>query len=557
MRKHDPLLNVPEPLVLVLPVLEALLAGAGLRPGRERIRDRFLKGARRVLVVSGSADHPAHIYDHRLVPLLAREIWNAGGLPFSACVPSLCDGVAQGHEGMEFSLNSRDLSEKILSGQIIGHHYDAAIFLAGCDKDPSAFLAAAVRVDAFYQKRFGKNFYFLFLNTPVMRDGRIPGSVKKKLCLSAELEELARSPLRCNTFARYHRLLSGPGNAGGPERKEELLKELALYVCPAGGTCGFMGTGSTSKVVLYGLGLVPDEYAWPSPGDYLKKENAGKAVSLLFSLMKGKKDTLRILKNNFSNALKAAAAVRGSLNWVLHFQYLAFRINYKKDPLLSLRGVPCFLDGEEGLSGMARKGKMFSLFKELLLRKIIRDRETLAGPWGRRLGNRRTLFWPSSGVSHYLSFGGNLFKRALIKLSPAEHEALKKFHRQTFLCLVYHSEEELIRDLMKKGCMEKRIKKALGGKKTGPAPVAVFLLGQGMKARGMPEMYYASEYLNREKTLQGQSILVTDGRFSGATYGFCFGYMEPEYADSVKLKKLKSGHCVQFDFYKRRIDRVG
>jgi dihydroxyacid dehydratase/phosphogluconate dehydratase len=161
---------------------------------------------------------------------------------------------------------------------------------------------------------------------------------------------------------------------------------------------------------------------------------------------------------------------------------------------------------------------------------------------------------PTYGRSGFLAFSGNLFKRALIKVNEKDSRALAALDGRTFLVLVYHSDEELIQDLLKQGIIKNKMKKLC--KTQGLSSVAVFLLNQGWKARGMPEMYYASEYMNNDGFLRNNSILLTDGRFSGATYGCCFGYMEPEFSDSKPLQRLRSGDRVQLDLKKKRIDLI-
>ena len=80
--------------------------------------------------------------------------------------------------------------------------------------------------------------------------------------------------------------------------------------------------------------------------------------------------------------------------------------------------------------------------------------------------------------------------------------------------------------------------------------IALFLLDQGYEQRGMPEMYYPTEYINSDSSLKERTILITDGRFSGATYGFSFGYMEEWYG----CDDLKDGSLILFDFKNKRIN---
>ncbi|MDD5067882.1 MAG: dihydroxy-acid dehydratase, partial [bacterium] len=346
MKTRDPLLNQPEPVTLFLPVVEALLKKNGCSAKREEIVRCFYQARPRIAIISGSEDHPAHIYDDILIRCLVRDIWSQKGIPFVFKVPSLCDGMAQGHKGMEYSLASRDLTAEIVTGQIIGHHYDAAIFLSGCDKNPAGFLAAALKTNRVYKKEFGKNFIFLFLNTPVMKDIPLPASLKKIMPASEALQALFPETLKCNVYAKYFKVLSGLEKKGRAKESARILRSLAPYVCTTGGTCAFMGTGNTSKFILYSLGLVPDEYALPVLKDYVNPNASRRVTDLLFRLIRNKKDISRIVVENFENSLHVLGCINGSLNWILHFRYLSGLTGYVKDIIHSVHDRPVLIPAD-------------------------------------------------------------------------------------------------------------------------------------------------------------------------------------------------------------------
>jgi hypothetical protein len=121
MRMHDaslgdPVIEQPEPITLFLPILEASLRRAGLKPGRDEMIRRFMSGEPRVVVVAGARDHPAQIDDDDVSRRAVAALWAQGALPFETSEPPVCDGIAQGHYGMTFSLVSRNITTAMPGG---------------------------------------------------------------------------------------------------------------------------------------------------------------------------------------------------------------------------------------------------------------------------------------------------------------------------------------------------------------------------------------------------------------------------------------------------------
>ncbi len=555
MKQIDPLINQPEPITLLFPVIESTLLKAKIRTNRDEILKRFNKSRPRIAIVSGSDDHPAHVYDDVVIEELVKQIWQQNGIPFILKVPTMCDGIAQGHAGMEYSLKSRDFTTELVMGQIVGHHYHGVIFISGCDKNPAGFLGAAIKVNQVYQKVYNKPFPFLVINTPVMRDIKLPESIKRILPKSPELKDLFSQTLKCNVYAQYYKILSDLQTKGRIKNKEKILKELSKYVCTTGGTCAFMGTGNSSKFILYGLGIVPDELALPVIKDYTDGKRLKKVVQLLFQLNREKIDCIKIIEGNLLNSHKILGAVNGSLNWILHFKYLANLLKKKINLPAAANNIPVLYPADKSVFQLAEVKEIFSMMKYLLNKKIIKNQSTLQGDWHVRLKRIRDKQYTVLDRSRFLSFSGNLFKRVYIKLNQEEYQRLKLFHNQYLICLVFHSQDEFLNTLLKeKKNIKQQVEKIKLKHKLNSNLIAIFILKEGLEAKGMPEMYYPSEYINKDDYLKDRTLLITDGRFSGATYGFSFGYMEPEYKRSKALQKLKTGDLIQFDFVKRKIN---
>ncbi len=573
----DPLISQPEPITLLLPVVEQILKLSKIKTTRDEIVKRFYRKSPRILIVTGALDHPSQIYDQLIAYQFVKEIWNNKAIPFVTSIPAICDGIAQGHYGMRFSLKSRNLTSEFLANHIISHHYNGAIFLTSCDKRPAADLATAIIVDKFYKKFFNKNFYALFINSPVMKDMFIPEKLKKKFpdIIKIIPEEILNEKLRCNVYTKYYKILNSASNLKriSSRKIEKFLYELSIYACPTGGTCPFLGTGNTSKFVLYGLGIVPDEFAFVTPENFFNNSTAirNRIKPLIKIIIKNLKkfSVGEIVKNNFNNGLRIFSAINGSLNWFLHFEYLAqiLDIGYTRKTILNIiKNISVYFDYNKSLYQFAKHPTEQKQFFGFLFKKgIITNNLTITGRWVDRVGKfkeKNSVFLLKQPFnSPFIEFKGNFFKSLLIKLTPQEQKNLEKFHNKLFITKVYFSEETCNKDLLKpkkflqkvlKNSSQKTIKRVEQWN-NGEIKIAILILKEGFKANGMPEMYYPTEYINSDPLLKDKVILITDGRFSGATYGFAFGYMIPEAIESKTLLSLKDGMILHFDAIKKVI----
>jgi len=580
MKKNliDPLITQPEPITLVLPVIEQTLKIANIRVSRDEIVKRFFKKLPRVLIVTGAVDHPAQIYDYQIAKALIKKLWKNNTIPFITSIPAICDGIAQGHYGMRFSLKSRNLTAEFLANHIIAHHYNGAIFITSCDKRPSADLAAAIIVDKLYQRLFQKYFFAMFINTPVMKDILIPAKLKEKFADIIKIipEDILTEKLRCNVYAKYYKTLHSAVNLKKISGKkiDKFLNHLAEYTCPTGGTCPFLGTGNTSKFMLFGLGVVPDEFAFMTPEKFLQNIEASDKIIKHFIKLINKNlkeySITEIVKNNFENAIRLFSTISGSLNWFLHFEFLSdtLQIGYNRKKILKvMENIPVYFDYSRSIYDFANSSdEQKKVFGFLFKKEVIKDTLTISGKWSSRItknfSNKLLFLLEKPFESPFMEFKGNFFESALIKITPQEKKILQRFHNKLFLTKIYYSEETCNQDLLNPKNLLLKVLKSTKLKtirrveqwNNGEIKIALFILKEGFKADGMPEMYYSTEYINSDLFLRNRTILLTDGRFSGATYGFAFGYMLPEAVDSKKLLNLKDGMILHFDAVKKRIN---
>ena len=607
----DPIVEQPEPVTLFLPILEASLRRAGIGAGREEMLRRFMAGEPRVVIVGGARDHPAQIDDDEVSRRAVSAIWKEGALPFETAEPAVCDGIAQGHYGMTFSLVSRNLTAASLVAQLEAHAYDGALLLDSCDKRPVGDLAAVVEVDAFRRRRGRRPFYACFIPASVMPEHHLPRDIQDELRglrgkagsgYDEEIEALLLHRLKCNTYAMFKKLLDGLEDGGvlARERRDHLLAEIAKMTCEAGGTCAFIGTGNTDKAVLHALGFVP------RAADLLTRpageEVVSRAVALLLDAIRGRREehsASALVRANLRNAVRVWSAIGGSMNWVLHFPYLAAHVGIKVTPTfladLSDR-TPFLMDiapsadksfftlAVEKASGAV--SGLDSTMKLLQAAGLAEDAPTLEGPWSSRLHDARDpndrilLRTPSRPVSGIVEVRGNFTDSAVFKRAGMSAEAIARFDRKVFLVAFYMGERQAQEDLRRDRVLSRldgfvtevrRLAVAnfgeaasaldgtedgllAGAARRGLLRVLVVIAGEGPKANGIPEMFYPSEYLNRDPVLRQVAALLTDGRYSGATYGPCIGHASPEAYEGGGIGLLRTGDLVYLDMSARRID---
>ncbi len=609
----DPVIEQPEPVTLFLPILEASLRRAGISPGRDEMIRRFMTGEPRIVIVAGARDHPAQIDDDDISRRAVGALWNQGALPFETSEPAVCDGIAQGHYGMTFSLVSRNLTAANLLAQIEAHVYDGALLLDSCDKRPVGDLAAVVEVDEYRRRRGKRPFYACFIPSQVMPERHLPHEMQDGLramkgkagaAYDEEIDNLLLHRLKCNTYAMFKKLLDGleaQGHLPSPDR-DHYLAEIAKLTCEAGGTCAFIGTGNTDKVVLHALGLVPRgaELLTKAAGDAV----VGQAVAVLLDAIRNKREARSagaLVRATLKHALRVWSAIGGSMNWMLHFPYVAAYVGIGIRPtfvadlsdqtpflmdISPVKDKSFFTLAVETQAG-AHSG-MDSTLKHLLGIGLVDDAETLEGRWSERLRDAKdpndrillkTAVRTTSGI---IEVRGNLTDSAIFKRAGMSPEAIAKFDRKLFVAVFYLGEAEAQQDLFHGRVLERlrdvspsllrRLARANFGDAASvldSAPDAellalaarekllramVVIAGEGPKANGIPEMFYPSEYLNRDPILRHVAALVTDGRYSGATYGPCIGHASPEALEGGAIGAIRTGDVLYMDAAARRLD---
>jgi dihydroxyacid dehydratase/phosphogluconate dehydratase len=626
------LVNQPPTVVKLLSrARERLGAGAPL-PTQGEVYDRLAANAPRIAIISGSADHVAHVSDDVAIARAATAVWNQGGVPFNFGIPIMCDGAAQNHLGMSYSLFSRNLIAEMAASQMESHAYHAAIVLQGCDKSPMGIACGLAALDRTRRKRGDEPLWATFIPAHVMRGGTLPASTRAALMDlvhrtelggfmsdAADLRATMEYVVQCTSNDAYNGIferLEVRGILPGEERAS-LRRQLATCACGAdGGICAFNGTGNSSRVATAALGL-----AHPAT-DFLSRppaqEKMDEAVAGLFNVLnRAEYGVSEIVRRNWANAVRIHSATGGSTNLVLHFVALANYAGMKADvhtydKARRKTAVPDIFDfslteerSHYELAQQCETGSIRgieTIYHELWRHDVPLDLDaptTTGGTWKKRLkiktglsargvkSNPIILASPRRPTSGIDVLSGNFFESAVIKISGMSDDQLDEFDDQLHVVLYFDNEDEATAALLDPGLIDKFYRQAgltkndlltmldynAGKSKanedlsalptkqlydamvdSGALKIAMIIGGQGPKAFGMPEMFCPMQHINSNRRLKKITTLISDGRYSGVSYGAAVGHLTPEAADEGGVLYLQRGDILRLRLRKRKLE---
>ncbi|MDR0797142.1 MAG: dihydroxy-acid dehydratase [Nitrososphaerota archaeon] len=459
---------------------------------------------------------PGHIHLRTLGDAVKEGILSAGGTPFEFNTIAVCDGIAMGHEGMRYSLPSREIIADSVEIMIQAHRLDGLVMVSNCDKVTPGMLMAAARLDIPA---------IMFTGGP-MAAGRFNG---KKVSYSSVPEAL--------------------GQVVAGKMSEAELAQLEDVACPSCGSCSGMFTANTMACMSEALGMsLPycgTSLATSTNKVRLARQTGKKIVSLVERNIKPS-DILTL--DAFKNAVSVDMALGGSTNTVLHLPAIAKEAGL----VLSLslfddvgRKVPhlCSMipSGAYALEDLDVAGGVPAVMNQL---KSLLNLEVLTVSGKTVAENIASAAVIDANVIHSLSdpvhveggiaiLIGNLApKGAVIKTAGVSPKMLK----HTGPVKVYDSEKEAI--------------VAIRGKQICSGDVVVIRYEGPKGGPGMPEMLIPTA------TIAGMGLsedvaLITDGRFSGATRGGSIGHVAPEAFDGGPIAALQNGDSVTIDIPNR------
>ncbi len=449
-----------------------------------------------------------------------KGVKKAGGTPREFCTITVTDGIAMGHEGMKSSLISREIIADSAELTVRGHCYDALVGIAGCDKSLPGLMMSMLR-----------------LNVPsvfIYGGSILPGKFKGKDVTVVDVFEAV-----------------GKHSSGSMTSEE--LRELELVACPSAGACGGQFTANTMACVSEAIGLaLPYSAGTPAPYEERDKyafESGERVMSLIENNIKPRDI---VTKKSLENAATIVAATGGSTNAALHLPALANEIGVKfnlMDVAKIFKKTPYLADLKPGGKFVAKDmweaGGVPMLLKTLYDGGFIHgDCMTVTGKTMRENlkniefnPNQKVLrkfnnpLSPDGGV---VGLKGNLAPEgAIVKIA-----GLKKL-QFTGKARCFDNEEDAM--------------KAVQTKKYKDGDVIIIRYEGPRGGPGMREMLSTTGAIYGQG--KGEKVaLITDGRFSGATRGFCVGHVGPEAALGGPIALIKNGDIIDIDAQKGTIN---
>lgn len=489
-----------------------------------------------ILVESTFGDsHPGSAHLDQFVGEAVKSITEAGGKAARYFVTDICDGIAQGHDGINYSLVSRDMIANMIEIHGNSTGFDGGVFIASCDKSVPACLMGLCR-----------------LNMPSIM---ITGGVMDAGPDLLTLEQIGAYSAMCQRG----------------EISEEQLLFYKHHACPSCGACSFMGTASTMQIMAEALGLMlPGSALMPATSDDLKEMAyiAGKQVLEL--VKKGLKVSDIVTKEAFENAIMVHAAISGSTNSLLHIPAIAHELGIEIDSdtfdrmhrgahyLLDIRpagrwpaqffyyagGVPAVMEEIKSmlhLDALTVTGKTLGENLEELKKNGFYDKcEQYLKKWNlKRTDVIRRFDHPIGDNGTVVILKGNLAPEG----SVVKHSAVPKEMFQAVLkARPFDCEEDAIAAVLSHQI------------KPGDA---VIIRYEGPKGSGMPEMFYTTEAISSDAELGKSIALITDGRFSGASKGPAIGHVSPEAAEGGPIALIEEGDLIRIDIPNRVLEIVG
>ncbi len=464
---------------------------------------------------------PGHLHLQQISNAVKAGIRMAGGTPLEFYTIGICDGIIMGHEGMKYSLSSRELIADSIESMAMAYPFDGLVLIPNCDKIIPGMLMAAARLDI----------PAILVSGGPMLAGEFLG---KKIDLISVFESI--------------------GKVRKGEMSKEDLKEIEGCACPGVGSCAGMFTANSMNCLSEVLGLALP-YNGTIPAVYSDRIRLAKEAGLKMMNLVNKdlKPSKILTQKAFENAITVDMAFGGSTNTALHLPAIAMELGIK----LSLETFNwisertphlCNLSpgGVHHIEDFHQAGGIPALLMELTRKDLIHQQTmTVTGKPIKEIIKGKKVLNPE--VIHpiekpYHPVGGLVFlignlapEGSVVKRSAVDESMLK----HTGPARVFDSEEEAMKMIM-----ARKIQKGdvivirYEGPKGGP----------GMREMLAPTSTLIGLGMDREVAL------LTDGRFSGGTRGAAIGHISPEAEEGGPIAVVQNGDLIEIDIPKKRLN---
>jgi dihydroxy-acid dehydratase len=460
---------------------------------------------------------PGHKHLRDLAEHVRQGIREAGGVPFEFGVIGICDGIAMGHEGMAYSLPSREIIADSVEVMTEAHRFDGIVMLGTCDKIVPGMLMAALRM----------NVPCIVVTGGPMKPGKLND---RDITLITSFE--------------------GVGALQAGKITPDELKQIEDACCPGCGSCQGLYTANTMACMTEALGLSLPGCATSHAVDAKKRRIAYASGKRIVELVKKNIKPLDIVSRaSFENAIRLDMTIGGSTNTVLHLTAIAAEgdIGLKLDDFDRISGKTPHLchmgpGGPYSMNDLDEAGGIPAVLSRI---KGLNNAPTVSG---KNLGEIaqaakvlnpeviRTVDNPVHKTGGISILYGNLAPEGAVVKSGAVTEKMLKYSGRA---KVFDSEDDAIKSILGGGI--------------GPGDVVIIRYCGPRGGPGMPEM------LGPTSAIAGMGLsesvaLITDGRFSGGTRGPCIGHVSPEAVDGGPIGLLRDGDAIDVDIPGKRID---
>ncbi|NLM42397.1 MAG: dihydroxy-acid dehydratase [Clostridiales bacterium] len=464
---------------------------------------------------------PGHLHLDNIVEAVKAGIRMAGGTPFAFPAIGVCDGIAMGHEGMKYSLISREHIADSVEIMAMAHPFDALVFVPNCDKIVPGMLMAALRL----------NIPSIFVSGGPMMPGYLG---EEKLTVTSSFEAV------------------GAANAERITSEEAL--EIENNACPGCGSCAGMFTANSMNCLteVIGLGL-PGNGTIPAVHSSRIRLAKEAGIKIMELLQKNIRPRNIVTIDAIRNALRADMALGCSTNTILHLPAIAHSAGIKLDlsdvneisrttpqlVKLSPAGPDCLVDLWQagGLSALLKELDKYGLINTECITVTARTvGENIKGAYVKDyniIREKENAYSPDGGLAILwgnLAPDGAVVKKGAVLPEMMVHKGPAK---------VYDSEEECVEALLA-GKVEKGdvVVIRYEGPKGGP---------------GMREMLTPTSVI-AGMGLDDSVALITDGRFSGASRGASIGHISPEAAAGGLIGIVEDGDLISIDIPNNKLE---
>ncbi|MBQ9494438.1 MAG: dihydroxy-acid dehydratase [Treponema sp.] len=464
---------------------------------------------------------PGHFNLDKIADAVKAGVRMAGGTPIEFPAIGVCDGIAMGHEGMKYSLVTRELIADSIECMAMAHQFDALVLIPNCDKIVPGMLMAAARL----------NLPTVVISGGPMMSGHIPNKAhpyaRKDVSLSDMFEAV--------------------GAVAAGKIDEAQLKELEMYACPGCGSCSGMFTANSMNCLAEVLGLaLPGNGTIPAVNGRRIALAKKSGMQVMEMLKKGITARAMMKKDSFRNAFAADMALGCSSNTVLHVPAIAHEAGIAFD----LHEINKISERTPNLCHLAPAGHIFmhelddaggvqAVLAELAKKKLIKTNlmtvtgKTIAYNIKNAVNRNPDIIRPiekpysvNGGIA--ILFGNLAPDGIVVKRSACAKELMKHTGRAR----VFDNEKDAMTAVQKREI------------KSGDIVVIRYEGPRG--GPGMREMLAVTAALAGQG-LDKEVALITDGRFSGATRGASLGHCSPEAAVGGPIALVKERDKITLD----------